>query len=242
MFVFHACMMGLMLIGEELTVLQEVQIVLALAIVMVTISIRHRRVTRWRRAEIGAREVWHAAGTAVLIGLFLYAATPTFSPWNSRILPWYLAGLNIGLYRILNSLKITYPSKAGFLSHCRKLDAYGIEVAPVPVQATGTVKEAPWKRRVRAVYQMASLAIFLTFLLFFYSFGTAYKSGSPVPTATQTEPITDHGRTVYVAPELKRRSDALEQASSIGIPSIIALGAFLHFVVRVQVFDTKDRM
>jgi hypothetical protein len=46
----------------------------------------------------------------------------------------------------------------------------------------------------------------------FYFSGTAFKNGSPEPTATQTQPLTDHGKTVYVTPTEKQRVDELQLA------------------------------
>jgi hypothetical protein len=51
----------------------------------------------------------------------------------------------------------------------------------------------------------------------FYFFGTAFKNGSPEPTATQTEPLEDHGKTVYVTPTDKRRVHALQLVSWVGV-------------------------
>jgi hypothetical protein len=56
--------------------------------------------------------VLYALGGVFFIFIFLYSATPLAPPNNGHIVPWYLAGLGIRLFGILQSLKVAYASEA----------------------------------------------------------------------------------------------------------------------------------
>jgi hypothetical protein len=68
---------------------------------------------------------------------------------------------------------------------------------------------------------------------FFYLHGKAIRNGSPAPTATQTDPISEHGGAVYVTHKEKVLDDCLLTISMIGVP-VIAAGAILHFLMGVK--------
>jgi hypothetical protein len=70
----------------------------------------------------------------------------------------------------------------------------------------------------------------------FYVSGQAFRHGSRTPTATQTEPMRDHGTVVYVTREEKARVDLLERGQ-IGIPIAIGLMLFTHFVLGVKIIS-----
>lgn len=72
----------------------------------------------------------------------------------------------------------------------------------------------------------------------FYFFGTAFKNGSPEPTATQTEPR----KTVYVTPTDKRLVHALQLVSWVGVPVVLIGGAILHFLVGVKLFPNAPTL
>jgi len=78
--------------------------------------------------------------------------------------------------------------------------------------------------------------VWLEFLVFFYYSGVAYRDGSPVPTSTKTEAVTEHGRTLYIANHQKVVWDRLESSAFAGIPSVIIGGFLLHFLVRGKLY------
>jgi len=166
---------------------------------------------------------------------FLYAATPLFPPSNAQSLPWYLAGLGIGVFNILSALKVVNGSEAEFASHCMIIDQYGRELEP-PAQPSVEVNEPKWMRVTRTTYMVVFVLVWIVGVVSTYSFGTAFKNGSPEPTPTQTEPLKDHGKTVYVTPGEKRRVHALQLVSWIGFPALVIVAAVLHFLVGVKLF------
>jgi len=63
-----------------------------------------------------------------------------------------------------------------------------------------------------------------------------------MPTATQSEPLTDHGKTVYVTSAEKQRIHYFQLASSVGIPLILVSAVILHFVVGVKLFSNAPTL
>ena len=241
MFVYHGCMMMLMLAGSALPVSLEAVFVLLLVAVLVGLSLRHRRALHWRWPGIKLSNLFSVLWTVALISFFLYAATPLFPPNQPQALPWYLAGLGIGTFGVLSALRIVYSSETEFLAQCRILDQYGREVErqaepqpPVPV-------EVVWKRRVRVVYGAVFVLLWITGVASFYFFGTAYRDGSPVPTMTKTEPLVEGGKTVYVSRTEKQRINTLQVAAEVGFPVVILSGLALHFLLGIRIFgDTTS--
>jgi hypothetical protein len=76
----------------------------------------------------------------------------------------------------------------------------------------------------------------------FYFFGTAYKNGSPEPTATQTEPLENHGETAYVTLVEKQRLYILQVASWVGFPVVLIAGLALHFLAGVKLFPNTPTL
>jgi hypothetical protein len=64
--------------------------------------------------------------------------------------------------------------------------------------------------------------------------GRDIRDRSPVPTAAQNEPITDHGKTVYITHDQKVLRDELELFGFVGIPSVLVCGLLLHFLAGVE--------
>jgi hypothetical protein len=243
MFGYHISMMVMMVAGGSLAVRQELTIAASIAAVIVVISRYHRQKKHWRWPGIKPRDVLYAVGGVVLISLFLYSATPLFPPNNGRIVPWYLAGLGIGLFGILQSLKVVYPAEAEFTSNCMIIDQYGRELEPKreppsPVES----QEANWKRVAKTVYSVVFVLLWVCGVASFYLFGTAFTSGSPVPTTTQSEPLENHGKTVYVTPTAKQRVHVLQLVSWIGFPVLILGGAGLHFLTGVKLFPNTPTL
>jgi hypothetical protein len=103
MFVYHGSMMLMFLVGQAgLSVRMELQLTGLLAVVLIAISIKHRRQTNWRWPGVKASNVIYAVGSLALVAFFLFAGTPLFPPLIGAALPWYLAGLGIGTFGVLS--------------------------------------------------------------------------------------------------------------------------------------------
>jgi hypothetical protein len=236
MFVYHGSMMVLFIAGQNLSVRQEIMLTSFLAVALVAISRRHRRLTNWRWPPVRPSNVFWAVCGALAVAFFLFSGTPLFPPSDHRVLPWYLAGLGIGVFGILTSLRVVDPSEADFQSHCRIIDQYGREIERPSELPQPKESEPNWKKMTRGVYTITFLLLWMVGVASFLFFGTAFRSGSPMPTATQTEQLTDHGRAVYITRAEKQRIHYLQLASGVGIPLILVSAAVLHFVVGVKLF------
>lgn len=241
MFGYHISMMVMMAGGGSLTVRQELTITASIAALIVLVSRYRRQQKHWRWPGIRPLDMLYAVGGLVLISLFLYSATPLFPPNNGHIVPWYLAGLGIGLFNILRSLKVVYAAESEFTSNCMIIDQYGRELEPAkpsPVQ----LSEPGWMRVTKVTYTVVFMLVWVCGVASFYFFGTAFKNGSPEPTATQTEPLEDHGKTVYVTPSEKGRMHVLQLVLWVGIPLVLVTGAVLHFLVGVKLFPNTPTL
>ena len=233
MFVYHGCMMVLFITGGAFSSRQELVFTGVLLFVLTSISIRHRRSASWQWQGIKPKHFLMAAGGVALMGVFLYAATPLFPPSNPRFLPWYLAGFGIGFFNVMQALRLVHPSEAAFLADCHEPSGQ-IE------QVTQTEPADPqWHKVVRGTYSLLFLLVWLGFVAFFYYSGAAFRDGSPVPTPTQTEAVTEHGKTVYITHDQKMFSDKLELFAFVGIPSVIVGGFLLHFLVYIQTYQAQ---
>jgi hypothetical protein len=242
MFVYHGSMMVLFIAGQNLSVSQEILLTSFLVVVLVAISLRHRRLTNWRWPPVRPSNVFWALFGAVAIAFFLFSATPLFPPSDHRILPWYLAGLGIGVFGILTSLRVVDASEADFLSHCRIIDQYGREFERPSELPQPKESEPNWKKMIRGIYTVVFLLLWTVGVASFFFFGTAFRSGSPIPTATQAEPLTDHGKTVYVTRAEKQRINYFQLASGVGIPIILVSAVVLHFLVGVKLFPNAPTL
>lgn len=234
-FVFHGSMMVLMMVGGELSLRQEVFIVTGLVAILLAISMKHRERSNWHWPGIGGKDVLSAIGAAVTVAFFLFAVTPLFPPFSARILPWYLAGANIGMFGILSALKLVYGSEVNFLLHCTTVNQYGQEIPLLSEIPKPKLVEAAWKKVARGIYFVAFVLVWIAGVASFYLTGVSLKNGSPVPTPTQTEPLADHGKTVYITPAEKQRIDRLQMVSWMAIPVVLS-GLPLHFIAGVKLF------
>lgn len=242
MFGYHISMMVMMVAGGSLTVRQELTIAATIAALILLVSRYHREKAHWRWPGIKPANVLYALGNIFFISIFLYSATPLAPPNNGHIVPWYLAGLGIGLFGILQSLKVAYASEAEFASDCMIIDQYGRELEPARAPASALLSEPNWKRVTKVTYSAVFMLLWVCGVASFYFFGTAFKNGSPEPTITQTEPLKDHGKTVYVTPTDKRRVHALQLLSGVGFPVLIVSAAILHFLVGVKLFPNTPTL
>jgi len=230
MFVFHGCMMILFIIGGAFSVRQELAFTAALVAVLTSLSIRNRRISGWHWHGVKPKDVLMAAGIVALMSVFLYAATPQFSPLKSEVLPWYLAGFGIGVFNVMQQLRLVFPSNEAFLADCQEASGqHGVAPPPAPIDPL-------WQRVVRATYSLLFFMVWLGFLAFFYYSGTSFRDGSPIPTANQPEAVTEHGKTVYITHQQKIICDKLELFAFVGIPSIILGGLITHFLAGVKLY------
>ena len=241
MFVYHGSMMLMMLVGQGLrSIRPEILFTLALVAVLASISLRHRSSTHWHWPGIGTKNILAAVGTAALIAFFLGGAMPLFPPSKPQALPWYLAGAGIGMFGILSALKLVYSSEAEFLLYCSTVDQYGQEMPRASELPQPKIVEVTWKKVVRVAHTTVFFLIWIIGVSSFYFYGVAFKAGSPTPTATRTEPLTDHGKTVYITPAEQKRIHLTGWVSGVGIGVVVLSGLFLHFVMGVKIFgDTK---
>jgi hypothetical protein len=236
MFGYHGCMMALFIFGGAFSTKQELGIAGVVVAVIASISTRHRREAGWRWQGVKAKNLLMAAGGLVLTGFFLFAATPLFPASQPRFFPWYLAGFGIATFNVLQALRVIQASEAAFLADCRE-PGDQIEQA-APAESTGP----KWHKIVRAAFNILFVFVWLGFVTFFYYSGVAFRDGSPVPTATQSKPMTDHGTTVYVTHKQKMLCDELELFAFVGIPSVLAGGFLLHFLIGVKLIPNAPTL
>lgn len=242
MFVYHGFMMLLFVIGSAFSLRQELAVTVVLLFVLTSISIRHRRSAGWRWQEVKSKNLLMAAGGVALIGVFLYGATPSFPPSNPRFLPWYLAGFGIGAFNVLEALRLVHLSKAEFLADCHEPgNQHELSSRVEDVKQSEPI-DPRWHKVVRGAYTLAFFIVWLGFIAFFYYSGSAFRDGSPVPTPMQTDPVTEHGKTVYITHDQKVLRDKLELFAFIGIPSVIVAGPLLHFVVGVKLYPNAPTL
>ena len=242
MFGYHISMMAMMMAGGSLSVRQELTIAGTIASLIVLVSRYNRQKKHWRWPGIKLIDVLYAAGGIFFVSIFLYSAVPLFPPNNGHIVPWYLAVFGIGLLGVLQSLKVVHLSEAEFASNCMIIDQYGRELPLAREPSPAQPSEPNWKRFMKVAYTVVFMLMWVCGVASFYFFGTAFKNGSPEPTATQTEPLEDHGKTVYVTPAEKQRVHALQLVAGVGFPVVFIGGAILHFVVGVKLFPNTPTL
>jgi hypothetical protein len=242
MFGYHISMMVMMMAAGSFTVRQELTIAATITALAIVVSRYHRAKKHWRWPGVKPLHLIYAVGSMALTLLFLYSLTPLFPPNNGHIVPWYLAGLGIGLFNILQLLKVVYPSEAEFVSNCMIIDQYGRELEPIRETSPAEPNAANWKRIMKILYSVVFLIVWVCGVASFYFFGTAFKNGSPEPTTTQTEPLENHGKRVYVTPTEKHRIHVLRLVSWVGFPVLLLSGATLHFLMGVKLFPNTPTL
>jgi hypothetical protein len=239
MFVYHGCMMVLLVTGVAFSSRQEVIFAVVLLSVFLSLSVRHRRSAGWHWQGVKTRNLFIAAAGVILMAGFLYAATPWFPPSNPRFLPWFLAAFGIGAFNVLQTLRLVYPSEAAFLADCHEP---GVQIEEAPSVKSIESTEPRWHRAAKSAYRALFFIVWLGFVGYFYYSGATFREGSPVPTPTQNEPITDHGKTVYITHDQRVLRDELELFGFVGIPSVLVCGILLHFLAGVQVFSETSTL
>jgi hypothetical protein len=121
--------------------------------------------------------------------------------------------------------------------HCHAVDQYGQNIGRVSELPEATAPAEPrWQKLARGGFAVIFMAVWICGVLSFYSFGEAFKNGSPVPTSSHTEPLNNHGKITFITQSEKKRIDLLQLVSWVGIPSVMVSGLVLHFLIGVKLF------
>lgn len=235
-FVFHGCMMALFIVGRILPIEVLISVVSILTFVLAGLSIHHRVKSNWHWPGVGIKGIFGSVFGLAAGLFFLGSATPRVSPLNPGIFPWFAAGGGIILFWILSGLKVVFQSESEFQTYCGDQRLKKSE----PARPSST--EVQWKKAVRTAFSVYFFAVWIVGVSFFWKFNTAFRDGTPEPTAERTETLTDHGKTVYITPEEKRIVSLLERSMMLGIPSALLLGALIHFVVGVKLFPNTPTL
>jgi hypothetical protein len=232
MFAYHIVMMAMMLVGGSLAFIAQIAIAGVIAFLVAAASLLRRLRHRWRWPGLTVLRAAGAVLLAALMGYFLFAGVGGALQAQSFALdrpfapgPWMLAGLGIAVFSILNVLRVTHVSEKAFQRECGD---QALEPQPAPPP------EPRWKVVTKYVFFVGFLAVWLEVVTAIYVFDRTFRSGSPMPSAEQTAPLTNHGVTVYVTPAEKRLVDQLQGFMFIGIPAAIATAFFLQYVLKIR--------
>jgi hypothetical protein len=235
-FVYFGFMAVVFMSGGSLTVKQELVATVFVVAVLVSLSVRHRQRMNWRWPGVEAKGVLTTLGILLAGGIFEFATIRGAPPTDPVYLPWHMFGLGCVVLGILTALRVVQPSQAEYLKQC---EAAGFADSDLK-DSTRTVALAPtdplWKRITRAIFYILAFLVWLDAMASFYCFDVAFRNGSAKPTPTQTDPLTNHGFTVYIQHTQKVQIDFLQSVMSIGIPCVIACGFILHFLLEVRLF------
>ncbi len=89
---------------------------------------------------------------------------------------------------------------------------------------------------LRLAYCIFFLIVWLDAVASFYHFGSAFRNGALTPNALQSEPLSNHGDVVYITSAEKKMIEILQTGMAIGIPSVLFVGAILHFILGIPLF------
>lgn len=234
MFAYHLSMMVMMLAGRSLAFIEQIAIAAGIAMIVTVASVVRRLRHKWRWQGLTPLRSAGAVLMVVLMAYFVFASAGGALQSQGFALnrpfalgAWVLGAAGLGLFMVLNILRITHLSEKVFLEECGD---QALEPTPAPPP------EPRWKSITKYVFAAAFLAVWLGAVTFFYINDRTLRSASPVPTVEQTVPMNNKGVTVYVKPAEMRLRDQLQGFMFIGIPAAIATAFFLHFVLRIR-FD-----
>ena len=232
MFVLHGAVMIQFILGGSLNVTTEAAVQSALIAGAFVVAALVRKQGGWRWRGAGVKQYLGALLTLCLTALFLGAATPLAPPTNPQIFPWYMGGLQIGVFNTLLSLRLARMAQNDFLADCDP-DPQPVELANRGAMATG------WRLWARRAYSVAFLAIWLEMGGFFYFHGVIFRNGATSPNAIMNAAMMEHGHTVYVTAVDLGRDRLLMIIGMVGIPIVVGVGALLHFVLGIRIFGNK---
>ena len=232
MFAYHLSITVMVIASGWLTPIEETLIAAALMLAIAVASFIRRLRHEWHWQGVTALRAAGAVLVAVLMGYFLFATSGLALQAQGLELdrpyawsPFILAGLGIGVFTVLNVLRITHLSEKAFREECGD---QGLQPKPAPPP------EPRWKVITRYAFAAAFIAVWLGGVTFFYVHDRTFRSGAPTPTAEQTVAFTNKGVTVYVTPAEKRLVDQLQGFMFIGIPAMLATAFFLQFVLKIR--------
>jgi hypothetical protein len=232
-FGYHIAMMVLAVVGGMVLLQYKLLIVAAILGGVFVLSVRRRSAMDWHWRPPGIGQILSALFGVALVGVFIASAIPS-TPVNGATGTWYLAGFGIGLFAFLRALGITHLAEADFVAECGPIIA--------AESKSGDIGDPVWKRVVRGAFSIFFLLVWLDGVASFYVFGSAFRAGSPVATATQSVPLVNHGHTVYVEQSRKLLVNRLQAGMMIGIPAAMAFGFVLHFIIGVQLFPNAPTL
>lgn len=216
-FAIQIALMGLWIASStnRFSLREEFAIYGALLACAAAISAWARVKSGWQWPGIGPLNLLKALAAVVFGGLFQFASTPLFPPFDPQALPWYLAGVNIVIFGVLAALNLVKRSRDDAKDESAQFS-----------------REPSWKPIIRATIAIGFVIVWLSFVGFIYFFGTAYTNGSSHPTALQTVPLDNHGAVRYVTPAEKARFEPLERISMVGIQAILVTVLILDVLLK----------
>jgi hypothetical protein len=232
---FHACM-GIAIAAHfffKVGLAGEVGIACTAAVVSIVLSIRHRKKHAWHWPGARIRDALWAFAAVLLVVFFFGAALPGRSPLDPKLFPWCAAGACILLFAVLSGLHVVCELEKDFLRQC--------EDGPKEIMPSLESPPLSWKRLVINAFQLYFLLVWVVAVGFFWKANAAINHGSPVATATQTEKVSNRGQVAYITPQEKQLIHLLQYSLTVGIPSALVIGAFLHFVAGVKVLSQTPR-
>ncbi|MBP6010977.1 MAG: hypothetical protein KBA31_02015 [Alphaproteobacteria bacterium] len=232
MFAYHLSIIVMVIAGRGLTPIEQTLIAAALMLAIAVASFIRRLRHEWHWQGVTALRAAGAVLVAALMGYFLFATSGLALQaqglefdrpyaWS----PFILAGLGIGVFLVLNALRITHLSENTFREECGD---HGLQPQPAPPP------EPRWKVITRYVFIAAFLAVWLAGVTFFYVYDRTIRASSPMPTVERSVAFNNKGVTVYITPAEKQSIDRLQGFMFIGIPAALAAAFFLQYVLKIR--------
>ncbi len=222
---YHLSMMVMMLLGNALSFFDQAFVAIGIGLSVSILSAIRRLRHDWRWRPPGPAQVFTAILVAALMAYFVGATTGFSVSRFVTLGPWALAVVGIGVYSVLQALRIVHTSEKAFRAECGDQTQLAEPERP---------PEPRWKAIIRYAFITAFILVWLETVTSFYVFDSTFRAGSPAITVSQTEPLTNRGRIVYITPAEKQQVDFLQTVMMIGIPSSIALAFFLLLVLKVR--------
>lgn len=197
-------------------------------LVLLSVSLVNRRRKGWRRPSLSSGDWLKAGLAAAAMGLFFFVFTRPLLPISPTTAPMLLFAASIVVFNMLIALRLAQFSESEFQAICAgMLDGSKRDAAP---------REPNWKGRVRGIYGVLFILVWLESMAFFYFHQRFMHDGSLKPTPAQSESIVEHGTRIYLTHGQASADRVLMTAMMIGIPSILLSGFLLHFVAGIPMF------
>jgi hypothetical protein len=224
LFIYHIAMIAMMLAGSALAFAEQAAVAAGIALLIALWSLIRRVRGGWRWRKPGPLRVAGAVVAAALLIYFIGAGTNFSLTRLATLGPWALAGVGIGVFFVLNVLRLVRLAEQDFIA-----DSLGEAVAD---EAPPT--EPRWKAVVRSIFYGAFLLVWLQGVTAIYLFSSTFEAGSVQPTAERTAPLVNHGVTRFVTAAKENLVDQMLAVMMEAIPSAIAAAFFIQLVLRVR--------